>query len=255
MNDGQSLGCKACTISGGGDPLAHPQINEIINYLNDILKIDVGMVCNGVLFKNINAVALNKLKWLRVSCSSDRPLNDNYYQLLHETVTKGKNVDWAFSYVLTSDYNIDILISYIKFANEHNFTHVRIVTDLLDFENVIEMDELKKLLSDKGVDDHLVIYQGRKEFTHGRKNCYMGLLKPVIGADGWLYTCCGVQYALKEPSKANSPLFRLGRAEDIKRIMNSQKEFDGKACHRCYYDEYNTIINSLLEKTKHERFV
>ena len=61
-----------------------------------------------------------------------------------------------------------------------------------------EADEA--VLREMDVDDKIVIYQGRKKFSRGSAKCLISLIKPLIGSDGNVYPCCGVQYALADSS-------------------------------------------------------
>lgn len=251
IDDCKLLGTKAVTISGGGEPLCYPNFEELIEYFN-YRGIKIGMVTNGLLLHKINSKTLSKITWCRISSGDDRDFNDNYNQQLHKVVTENNNVDWAFSHVITSRPNIDTIKKIIKFANEHNFTHVRLVADLFTPE-FIDMRVIKSFLS--GLDDSLVIYQGRKEYTKGT-DCYICYLKPVIAPDLKVYACCGAQYALETPTKDMPEELSLGDARDIWQIIDkSIKPFNGAKCVKCYYSGYNSLLNSLLSKIEHQEFV
>jgi len=144
------------------------------------------------------------------------------------------------------------LNKYVAFANKYNFTHVRVVSDLLDLSNVSDMDEIRKSVK---VDDSRVIYQGRKNFDPGQRDCRISLLKPVIGADGFIYPCCGVQYAHQSEDLDNPESMRMGRIEDIVNIYKKQKFFNGLQCYRCYYKNYNDILGQMVGEMEHLGFV
>jgi organic radical activating enzyme len=177
------LGTKAVTTTGAGDPLAYPHLSKYFKYLND-KRIKIGLVTNGVLFNPSDAEFMKMITWCRVSLSDE-------YKLLTpklEQIVAGAPIDWSFSYVLTPKSNVYNIASAVKFANKHKFTHVRIVDDILDAQSS-DMANLKIELS-RLVDDKIVIYQGRKNFTKGHKRCLISLLKPNIGPDGNAYPCC-----------------------------------------------------------------
>gem|GEM_PF-1260915 len=258
MVKAKKCGTKAVTITGGGEPLTHPQINEIVA-LHKELGIKVGLVSNGTLIKNLNQASLDYITWIRFS-SSDwletqlAPLSMtlfDWFSGISKAVERGKNVDWAFSYVLTSKPKYNILQEIIDCANEFNFTHVRVVSDLFDLENVPDMSEVKKNLKN----DELVVYQGRKDQTKGAKKCLISLLKPVIGADGKIYPCCGTQYALANPGKDYEKSMCMGDGKDIDKIFEEQKYFDGSVCVKCYYSEYNFALEAITCELKHKEFV
>jgi len=245
-------GCKAATITGGGEPTLHPKIDDIL-HATKTLGIQAGMVTNGLSLDRVRGAALRTLTWCRVSFSDDRPFDQWFAEKMEKAVRTAPSVGWAFSYVVTRDANIDNIAKVVDFANGHGFTHVRLVTDLLDLDGAGDMAAIKKGLAKANVDDGLVIYQGRKEFTKGRKNCWVSLVKPVIAADGAWYPCCGVQYALDNPGKDFEPSMCMG--QDHRQIIGGQVPFDGSACKRCYYDNYNVILDALARPHEHEVFV
>jgi len=245
-------GCRAVTITGGGEPTLHPQINEIL-HATKTLGISTGMVSNGLSLDRVRSAALQTLTWCRVSFSDDRVFVGDFAARMKKAVAAGKGVDWAFSYVLTRNANIDKISSVVRFANDHGFTHVRLVTDLLDLDDAIEMEDIKAALKHLGIDDSLVIYQGRKDFTLGRKDCWTSLVKPVIGADGAWFPCCGVQYALDNPSLDFEQSMCMGT--DHRQIIDAQVPFDGSVCKRCYYDDYNQVIGAMVSPVEHGEFV
>jgi MoaA/NifB/PqqE/SkfB family radical SAM enzyme len=255
-DDLQDLGCEAVTITGGGEPLIHPLITTIIRTFCD-RNMHVGLVTNGLLFRTGIDYIFNALTWCRVSCCDERKFNDNIRAILEEAYEKGPGIDWAFSYVLSTPaaFDLENLIRYIQFANEHEITHIRVVSDLLDVENSMPMDEVRQLLANRKVDDSRVIYQGRKEYDPGQNSCYISLLKPVIGADGYIYPCCGVQYARGVADLDMVPAMRMGRMEEIKKLYRKQSWFNGAWCTRCYYKSYNEFIGIIYADIKHKRFV
>ena len=245
------LGTKAVTITGGGEPLCYPYFDELVSYFVS-RNIQIGLVTNGLLLHKAKTDTLQKLTWCRISSGDDRKFSKQYSDSLHAAISMANNVDWAFSHVASSKPNIETIRRIIFFANVHNFTHIRIVSDLFNPEEV-SLDTLKENLD--GIDDSLVIYQGRKEYTTGG-DCYVCYLKPVIAPDLQVYACCGVQYASVIPARDMSIDFTLGHAFDLAEIIsNSKIPFRGKQCAKCYYGNYNEILGSMLKDIKHKEFV
>jgi MoaA/NifB/PqqE/SkfB family radical SAM enzyme len=244
----ETMGCKAATVTGGGEPLMHKDIKQILNILYDH-GIKIGLVTNGILLNKLTKEDFEKITWCRISCADEREFNRDP---MEDAIRLEDNVDWAFSYVVGQKFNPENLNKYIDFANKHDFTHVRVVSDLLDLSNVSDMDKIKRAVT---VDDSRVIYQGRKEFDPGQRDCRISLLKPVIGADGFIYPCCGVQYAHQYEDLDNPESMRMGRIEDIVDIYKNQKFFNGLQCYRCYYKNYNDILGQMVGEMKHLEFV
>lgn len=248
-----SLGTKAVTISGGGEPLMHPSINELISYF--LFKgIKVGLVSNGLLFNKINTDLFKYVTWCRISNADFRTFSNKYKETLLGVIKKCPQVDWAFSHVVSKDPNIEEICEIIDFANENNFTHVRLVADLFEPHNV-DLDFVKKEIKKYKVDDSLVIYQGRQYPERGG-DCYICYLKPVIGADMNVYSCCGAQYFSEDPSKDLPNELKLGSVFELDKIISESKiPLDGSICHRCYYGFYNRILKAMVSDFCHEEFI
>lgn len=242
----QSIGTRACTITGGGEPLMHPQINEIIKELND-QDIDVGLTTNGLLLdrlqKNLN------IKWCRISCSSTRQVSD----IAINAIKTMKHIDWAFSLVVEKRKSTKSIVDLVNLANELDVTHVRIVDDILDKTSY--MSYIKDMLQSEGVDDSKVIYQQRQNHTTGNKQCLISLLKPNIAPDGHIYPCCGIQYARKDTSLDFDEIM-YDMSDNYENIWSKQKFFNGSICDKCFYSNYNDILNMLWDTSlRHSKFV
>lgn len=247
------LGTKAVTITGGGEPLLYLYFNNMIDFLYD-LDIKMGLVTNGLVLHKANLETLAKLTWCRISNGDERRFSDKYKENLTTVVKACPNVDWAFSHVVSTTPNLEEITKIVAFANENNFTHVRLVADLFTPENV-DMAGIKKHLKDNNIDDSKVIYQNRKEHTAGG-DCYIGYLKPLIGADANIYWCCGVQYALPVPHKDLPAELCSGPALEMANyISESNKPLNGHQCVKCYYMNYNTILKALMSDINHKEFV
>lgn len=244
------IGMRAMTITGGGEPLLYPKINEIIQILAE-RNIRIGLVSNGICFGYLEAESFGKLTWCRISCSDEF----NFLKAYIPYVEKHRNVDWSLSYVLTKRTDWDNLIKHVNFANKYDLTHIRIVSDLTDLDSAPRMDAVKDKLKEKQIDDSLVIYQGRKIYERGQKKCYVSLLRPVINADSKIYPCCGIQYARRNQDLDMPPSMAMGSIDDLQKIYGGQKYFDGSICNRCYYNEYNRILKNLMAKIRHECFI
>ncbi len=249
----KALGTKAVTITGGGEPLMHPHINNILHYFN-FMGIKIGMVSNGFLLNKLSMLGSLGITWCRISNGDDREFTQSYSEMLSNVVTNHPHIDWAFSHVTSPNPNYDEIEKVVTFANAHNFTHVRLVADLFRPEEV-GMNKVKEELKKRGVDDSLVIYQGRQEPKRGG-DCYIGYLKPLISADCKVYACCGVQYAFDVPSKDLPEELCLGSAFDLQSIYdNSATPIDGRICSKCYYTNYNEVLKAMLSNIEHGDFL
>jgi len=237
---------EAITWTGGGEPLMHLDINDMLEYAS-YRGMKSGLVTNGILLERLNHH--KDLTWCRVSSSDDRK---PYYRGIEPALKTNPQTDWAFSHVVTRNPNYATIRDLILFANWNNFSHVRLVSDLCDLDNVPPMDEVRINL--EGIDDSKVIYQGRKDSTPGSGRCHISLLKPVIAPEG-IFPCCGVQYAIHGQPRDMTERYKMGDIEDLPKILDQQLHFNGSICEKCYYDQYNKAIAQLKNKPDHLEFV
>jgi len=247
----RSLGTQSVTLTGGGDPMMHKNINYIIDaFLRE--SISVGMVTNGTL---LHLLEPNEITWCRISNGDSREFTNLYRKRLERAISKNPDIDWAFSHVVSTEPNIDEMVRIIEFANSNDFTHVRIVPDITQADK-IDMNFVEaELTLNKEVGLSKVIFQPRNEPKKG-SDCYICYLKPIISADGRIYTCCGAQYAFNDNDRAMPDELCLGTIEGLKSIISESSEpFDGSMCKKCYYTSYNTLLGSMMADLEHVEFV
>jgi organic radical activating enzyme len=240
-------GCKAATITGGGEPLMHPKLADMLDafFANNI---KVGLVTNGLLLPTFSQNHLATMAWCRISSMDDREWSTSYWQALSHLVRQ-TDIDWAFSHVASREPNLKHIEALVDFANEHNFTHVRIVGDLLAPEQT-GFGPIWMQLKGK---DRRVIYQPRKQPTRS-DSCMIGYVKPVIAPDFKMYLCCGVQYALAQPSRDMPEELCMGSALDLDAVYSNIKAVT-VPCVRCYYGAYNTILHAIHNPPDHLDFI
>jgi len=240
-----SLGTRAISLSGGGEPDCHPDINKIIDYI-DKKGIDVAIVSNG---KNLNKIQdqyLNKLKWIRVSGTSSRPVD---FKRLTLDMIRAPDVDWGISYVISKyePKHYTNLCEAMEFAEKDSITHLRVVSDMMH-PNENRLPKFR--------DHHdKVIFQERTTNVHGRKKCLVNLLHPIIDVDGNVQPCCGIMIATTPPTHDFNEQTAMCHWTKYRDIIEKQIPFDGKDCDVCQYDAYNESLEMLLTKPKHEKFV
>ena len=253
-NQLKKLGTEGVTITGGGEPLLWPYINDLLVNLS-ALGIKTGLVTNGVLLSKQNPDILNNLTWCRISQGDTREKwEPRFLDRLSGIINQTTNVGWAFSYVVSDKPNLFKIIDLLEFANEYNFTHVRLVADLLCTDK-IPMDDLRH---DLQIGDLKVpvIFQDRKQPEQGQ-DCRVCYLRPVITPDNKIYACCGAQYALAKPTLNFPTELCLGDLSQFSEIISKSSEpFEGaRHCQYCYYGNYNRTLDMLMTETQHKEFI
>lgn len=233
------VGTEAVTITGGGEPLLHPDFDFIVRTFREH-DIQVGLVTNGTCLDLPDTLDL--LTWCRISAADERDL-DGFSDKVLRAVERAPDVGWAFSYVLSPQANAENLAKHFRLAEQLDFTHVRVVADLLHPGDVVMARDV--------ADSPLAIWQPRTSWAPGIPDCRISLLKPVIGPDGKVYPCCGVQYARDDMDLDLPDDFVMGTWRDI----GQMKAFDGSVCKRCYYDDYNSLLRAMSEGLDHSAFL
>ncbi len=243
------------TITGDGEPLLHPKINQFLEYALE-RGIKSGLVTNGLMLDHLDKTIAPLLTWLRISFDDDREFDPAFIRQLEILRGASDEIDIAFSYVVSPHYQLEKIAQVIRYANSRHFTHVRLVSDLYQTE-LVDINALQSALENLGVDTSRCIFQGRSQWTAGVQKCWISLLKPMIASDGYLYPCCGVQYALPDADRQRTfPIeMRMGHHTELPAIIQEQRCFDGSRCVRCYYNNYNTALSGLLPEYQHPDFV
>lgn len=232
------LGMRAVTITGGGEPCAHERLEDIVS---SCVKLGgVGLVTNGVLWragKRLNA----ELTWARVSIVKDTL--DYAVRVCREL----PDVDVGISLTITDTPNIDLAMEVCGFAEASgNVTHVRFVQDIVGLPNSFE----EVVGTCAGITEK-AIFQCREHFTSGARRCLISLLKPVVGADGFVYPCCGAQYALGDGVRKMPLKMQMCHWTEFP----PEGCFNGTVCNRCYYHRYNEMLDYMTRKVAHPDFV
>ena len=242
-----SLGTKAITITGGGEPSIYPDIEKVINTCYN-LGLKVGIVTNGLKWskENEDISYLNgKATWLRLSVVNT--VGDYDTSMITRLCNKIKDVDVGISFTVVPGVNIDTAQAICNIAkNTKNITHVRFVQDILN-PNDVSMNDLKSHCQNI---TNKAIYQYRSDFSKGTDKCLISLLKPVIDATGYIYPCCGVQYASNDTRRMPEN-FRMCYWRDFHKV----KHFDGNQCIKCYYEDYNSSLQNLTNPLEHKEFI
>ena len=243
-----SMGTRAVTITGGGEPTLHPHIEDAICHARKH-SIEVGIATNGILWGRSGAdlARMNEaLTWVRMS------VTDVFGPAPEERIVNLcrnlPDVDIGISFTVVKGVNVKTAIDVCRIADETgNLTHVRFVQDVfeLDNESMCQVvDECQGITSK-------AIFQFREIFKPGAKRCLVSKLRPFVDVTGLVYPCCGVQEADPDDERRLPERFIMGHWMDFDRM----KPFDGSLCRKCYYDRYNRVLENMVEPLRHERFL
>jgi len=232
VKEGKYFGFRAITLSGGGEPLLYNSIEDLIWFIHR-QGIEIGLITNGTLLNRIPKTLLNKLTWCRISMSDNRDiLNDNIVDIIRNT-----DITWGCNYILTENFNRQLLLALLKQAAQLDFEYFRITDD--QHNDNIELPNIKL--------PEFAYYFRRNDYMEPGGACYIGLLKPTINVDGLIYPCC-------HPTTMKRLDSKNAIAVSIQELYDKQPVFDGSICLKCPFMQYNRILGKLKSIT-HSAFL
>ncbi len=258
---------KSITLVGGGDPIVHPEIENIIEYGNSC-GFQMGMVTNGGLSKKRK---IENCEWIRVSLDAT---TSEIYKYTHgvsdiditlkniqEYVKNNTLVGISFLIYPENRHQVydaavlakDLGAKYLQykpvytddFGNEHK-TYYDEVANEINRAKELQSNEFKVLDFWDRVND---LTERNKEYS----TCGIQNHVTQIGADGEVYMCCIYKYN-------NKYSFGNINKQSFKKLWNSAKrkqlkQIDVKKCPPCFYNKQNEIIEYLKSKKIHENFI
>jgi MoaA/NifB/PqqE/SkfB family radical SAM enzyme len=247
----RQLGCNAITWTGGGEPLLHKGMPTLLAQAKQY-GIDNGLVTNGLVFDqpSFDYRFLNQtLLWMRLSINDTE--GDYDYSRISGIARCLPLVDLGISFTVTANPNLTLVRNICELSAAHdNITHIRFVSDLNDPESA-KMDAVASVAFNTPSVEKIII-QDRVDSEPGDPECGISKVKPLIGADGYVYPCCGVQYANTKSAKKLHESFRMCHWSDY---TLATPAFDGSACDVCYYERYNFFIKHITSERQHTEHI
>jgi MoaA/NifB/PqqE/SkfB family radical SAM enzyme len=270
LGDFKTMGVQAVTYSGGGEPLVHPNIAEILKGTLD-RNIRLSMITNGQALQGEAAELLLTADWVRVSLdyhdadlfAQTRRMPKKMFDVVRENVT-----DFAMHKSPDCDLGVNCVVSHL------NYKHLKDIAELckdmgvdnLRFAPVWKRDFLKyhagfkdeamaqieqaKELADKRISIGSTYERYFERSTAGDKReyprCFYMEMVPVIAADQGVYTCHNNAYepAGKIGSIKHQSFRRMWASRTTAEFFKGFKP--GKVCtHECSNDEKNRILNEF----------
>ncbi len=240
-------GAEGLELTGGGEPLMYPYINEVIKYAK-AYNYEVGIITNGMLMNKLTQKSIDLLSWLRVS------LNPIYHKKLEIPRVKMKYGVYGANFVWEKGMNEDTFKWLINILNEDIFEYIKITPNVLLDDSLIKeyTNNLESLISREGKKNIFVGSRALIKSTDIPTNCYIGLLKPHINQDGKIYRCtCGT---LDKGCYTKELLIGDLNDKDFK-VPIEPDDFNTSICKICHYGDINNLIKLLLTDQKHAEFI
>jgi MoaA/NifB/PqqE/SkfB family radical SAM enzyme len=227
-----AIGVKTWELTGGGEPLLHPHINELMSELHD-RGFSVGLMTNGIALDFLTHPEF--FKWIRISLHAD---NSRWPQLATAAKDLASRVKVTFAYTATQQ-NAGHLAAVCEWAEKYNL-RVKIEPDWFRVDDLVfrRWLELELLGQDNVFLDPVMPCVERTD-----ERCYMHLVKPFAYTDGWLYSCaCAI-----ESKRDVLPKFQLCRMNEIQEFYRTNILSIATDCPKCKYEDHNRLCRDILE--------
>jgi MoaA/NifB/PqqE/SkfB family radical SAM enzyme len=216
LDDFDSMGVRAVTYSGGGEPLMHPACVDLMHRTLE-LGIDLSIITNGQLLSGDRAMALANAKWVRASIDyhtaaqfteNRRVAEKGFDQIMANiqafAARKNKDCDFGVNFIVhrgnceglaelaaklksLGAENIRFSPMWIKgFKEYHLPIKERVETQLREASSLV--DETFTVNTTYDLD--FCGFSLYRPYTR----CHFGQVVPVIGADQNVYACHNKAY-------------------------------------------------------------
>lgn len=234
-------GLGAVEFTGGGEPTLHPDFIPLVEYVSS-LCLPLALVTNGTRLDRIPDDTLSSFAWVRVSWDRNRKGN-------LPSVTRKKKMGFSWVWQGDDDRDNTHFLQLCNWAIEGKITHLRIVANIFEAE-----EQSSSLPFGIGSECPRIVVQGRTVWTRGPEQCWVGLISPLMDADGQMYCCCGSQYMGLGKKFHNK--FAIGDFNAYMNAVNNQTPFNGTKCTKCFYTQRNQLLSAIkgLKNIEHKEF-
>lgn len=271
IEDISSMGVKAVTFSGGGEPLIYPYI---LSSMKAILEkgINISVITNGQKLNGEIAQILTKAKWVRISLDSARAetysrirsissksFNEVCDNIEEFAKIKDNNCELGINFVISQE-NADEVYEAGKLMHDLGVNHIKytamMTTEVNEYHKSIKykvIDQIKRVKAELERPGFSVIDLYEEDFELSAKfertysHCVIKNVVTVIAAD------CKVYYCHDKAYLENGVVGDI-KSQSFKEMWFSEqtvekfKKFDAKKeCnHHCVYDSRNILYNTFL---------
>jgi organic radical activating enzyme len=240
------FGCKAITLTGGGEPMIYPKIQLVIDNIL-YYGMQLGIITNGYHLQN---TLEQPFKWIRISFNN----NPEFLSTIVNTIPPRKKGTIGFSMIMTKS-NMQITPDFIKsMMKKYDAKYIRLVPDCVlneERRNKSYVQIIKWLGS--YYNDQSFIIQYKKLIAPISKICHQSYFRPYLsefeGGTVFACDCMGLNNGIRRFDRK----YALCKAEDIEDYMNKNivQAFDSSIdCSNCAYSKTNNMLEEIYLNKK-----
>lgn len=269
LNDLKEIGVKAVTYSGGGEPLMHPGIVQVLDY-TQALGIDLSIITNGQSLTGERARALRHAKWVRVSVdyndakqfSAHRNMPEHLFEAILKNLKafseqKSPDCDLFVNYIVHKG-NYEGLVEAAQLFKEHGAENVRfspmwtpgfkVYHALIQFPVEKQLRQIQKMCDEKFTVNTTYDLTSSANTSHrSYHKCLFTQVVPVVAADANVYACHNKAYDEKGKigSIANKRFKDLWFSDEAKTFFDTLDPI--RDCqHQCANDGKNLLMHQIM---------
>jgi hypothetical protein len=261
--DFRDLGAKALEITGGGNPLLYPYINDIIEMAYS-LGYNIGLISNSINpGKYLTKKSVKKLTWYRASLSAFHNLRLDYIDVVNSydfnIIPEGK---LGFSYIINKDTTEEILRDIYKLVKSRpDVKFVRIAPNCLEKNSILNFKKKWSPLIEKIDKTGKFFFKELIEsYLPYPEFCGVGMIRPYCCEDGYIYACSS--FLLRK--RKLEPEWRIGHITEVKQMYKSYNENFKKfgypykvpidKCFHCLLPNNNKVLHTIIRKMSDKNF-
>ena len=239
------------TTHGGGEPLLHPRLKEILTFAVSFPRLEIGFLTNGMLLDQGWSEFLVSLglDWISFSIDGVSPET-------HRIVRK------------RSDLNVieDNLSTLLDIKQNAGTQKPRVMLNMVAYDEVLDQRELFVERWINKVDSIMISHYRNPPDSKrwpvipaDRKPCFLLWSQMVIAWDGRLGLCCedfNIDFPLGRVTE--SPLLEIWNGQEISRVRNMHErgEFDSHSmCRVCDTWADNSIVHESKNEARGYRII
>lgn len=261
----KSRGLKAVILTGGGEPTAYPQFNELVQWLKYDQNVSVALITNGTLCKRLDKLTLKAFSWVRVSVNLftdwEKRIGNNFDTSdLADDCIIGCSMVYTVEHEATDEIMTDrvaMLRKVAKVADRLNAKYIRLLPNCL-------LEQKHLIAQHKALDNTLNQINDKRFFhqykIHGAPKsaiCHQSYFRPYLseepfhkdGEPGTVYPCDSV--VLNNSYQYFAEEYQLCKPQDILEYLdkNITHKFDPrKNCTGCVFTENVNMLESWKNK-------
>ncbi|MGE5390782.1 MAG: radical SAM protein [Deltaproteobacteria bacterium] len=281
IGDFREMGIKAVTLSGGGEPLTYPHIEDTMELILQS-DIDLSIITNGQMLIDRKAELLARAKWVRIS--ADAAATETYSAMRNISLSsfakvcsniekfaalKNPACELGINFVINHQNQNEVYAAAALFkslgANHIKYT-ARITRDLDDYHQPFQaqvIGQIHRAIQELADGKFSIINKYEDDFGlcaefHRKYNkCYLKEFVSCIAADSKVYFCHDKAYVssgvVGDLSKTSfKELWFSPEVTERYKNFDAEKECD----HHCVYDDRNLLLNTFFSLNRnHINFI